>query len=88
MSNWCVQSASHFGDIPLFVDANGAYDLSDIDVFKQLDDFDLMMFEQPFPGGMLQELAELQRKVRTPVCLDESLETRRRSAARQSSSAA
>ena len=64
-----------FGDIPLFVDANGAYDLSDIEVFKALDDFGLMMFEQPFPGPMLQELAELQCKVRTPVCLDESLET-------------
>jgi O-succinylbenzoate synthase len=64
-----------FGDIPLFVDANGAYDLSDIEVFKALDEFGLMMFEQPFPGPMLQELAELQCKVRTPVCLDESLET-------------
>jgi o-succinylbenzoate synthase len=64
-----------FGSIPLFVDANGAYDLSDIEIFKALDDFDLMMFEQPFPGVMLHELAELQSKVRTPVCLDESLET-------------
>ena len=65
-----------FGDIPLFVDANGAYDLCDIEVFKALDDFGLMMFEQPFPGPMLQELAQLQCKVRTPVCLDESLETK------------
>ena len=64
-----------FGDIPLFVDANGAYDLSDIEVFKALDDFGLMMFEQPFPGPMLQELAQLQCKVRTPICLDESLES-------------
>lgn len=64
-----------FGDIPLFVDANGAYDLSDLDVFKALDEFNLMMFEQPFPAKMLPELAELQKEVRTPVCLDESLET-------------
>jgi O-succinylbenzoate synthase len=64
-----------FGNVPLFVDANGAYDLSDLDVFKKLDEFDLMMFEQPFPGHMLRELAELQSQVRTPVCLDESLET-------------
>jgi O-succinylbenzoate synthase len=64
-----------FGDIPLFVDANGAYDLSDLPVFQALDDFGLMMFEQPFPGRMLRELAELQKQVRTPVCLDESLET-------------
>jgi O-succinylbenzoate synthase len=64
-----------FGGIPLFVDANGAYDPSDIEVFKALDDFELMMFEQPFPGGMLRELAELQSQVQTPICLDESLET-------------
>ncbi|MEJ7606565.1 MAG: o-succinylbenzoate synthase [Bryobacteraceae bacterium] len=64
-----------FGDIPLFVDANGAYDLSDLPVFQALDDFGLMMFEQPFPGTKLWELAELQKLVRTPVCLDESLET-------------
>jgi o-succinylbenzoate synthase len=66
---------TEFGDIPLFVDANGAYDLSDLDTFRALDDFGLMMFEQPFPGPMLRELAVLQKEVRTPVCLDESLET-------------
>ncbi len=64
-----------FGDIPLFVDANGAYSLRDLDVFRTLDDFGLMMFEQPFPGSALKDLAELQRSVNTPVCLDESLET-------------
>lgn len=64
-----------FGDIPLFVDANGAYDLSDVEVFRRLDEFGLMMFEQPFAGGMLEETAELQRRVKTPVCLDESLES-------------
>ncbi|HYO82505.1 MAG TPA: o-succinylbenzoate synthase [Bryobacteraceae bacterium] len=64
-----------FGDIPLFVDANGAYDMSDVETFRALDDFGLMMFEQPFAGHMLAELAELQAQVRTPVCLDESLET-------------
>ncbi|HUS05733.1 MAG TPA: o-succinylbenzoate synthase [Bryobacteraceae bacterium] len=64
-----------FGNIPLFVDANGAYDMSDLPVFQALDDFGLMMFEQPFPGSMLPELAALQRQVKTPVCLDESLES-------------
>ena len=62
-----------FGDIPLFVDANGAYTLRDVDVFRELDEFGLMMFEQPFPGSFLEELAELQRRVQTPICLDESL---------------
>ncbi len=64
-----------FGDIPLFVDANGAYGPRHADLFRELDEFSLMMFEQPFPGEMLEELAALQRQVRTPVCLDESLET-------------
>lgn len=64
-----------FGDVPLFVDANGAYSLRDLDIFRALDDFGLMMFEQPFPGPALAELAELQRAVQTPVCLDESLES-------------
>jgi len=64
-----------FGSIPLFVDANGAYTLRDTGVFRALDEFDLMMFEQPFPGSSLEELAELQRQVRTPVCLDESLDS-------------
>lgn len=64
-----------FGNIPLFVDANGAYDLTDLAVFQTLDEFGLMMFEQPFAGHMLAEMAVLQTKVRTPVCLDESLES-------------
>ena len=41
----------HFGDIPLMVDANGAYTAADLDVFRQLDDFDLLMFEQPMAAG-------------------------------------
>jgi O-succinylbenzoate synthase len=64
-----------FGSIPLFVDANGAYSIRDIEIFRALDDFDLMMFEQPFPGPALEESAELTAAVRTPVCLDESLDT-------------
>jgi len=64
-----------FGDIPLYVDANGAYTLRDLDVFRALDEFELMMFEQPFPGSFLEESAELQRQVRTPICLDESLDS-------------
>ncbi len=64
-----------FGDVPLFVDANGAYTLRDIDIFRQLDEFGLMMFEQPFPGSFLEELSQLQERVQTPVCLDESLDS-------------
>jgi O-succinylbenzoate synthase len=64
-----------FGPIPLFVDANCDYELKHIDVFRELDRFDLMMYEQPFAKGALKESAELQRQIRTPVCLDESIET-------------
>jgi O-succinylbenzoate synthase len=66
---------SAFGAIPLFVDANGAYSMRDIEIFRALDEFELMMFEQPFPGSALEELAQLAAAVRTPVCLDESLDS-------------
>jgi O-succinylbenzoate synthase len=60
---------------PLFADANADYALDDIDVFLELDRYGLMMFEQPFAGGDLEGLAELQRRVRTPVCIDESADS-------------
>ncbi|HEY3458329.1 MAG TPA: o-succinylbenzoate synthase [Bryobacteraceae bacterium] len=63
------------GDFPLFVDANAAYDCSSLSTFGALDDEALLMFEQPFAKDDLDGLAELQRNVRTPVCLDESIET-------------
>lgn len=63
-----------FGNIPMMVDANGAYTIEHASVFQELDQFGLMMYEQPFAGHMLEDLAKLQTMVRTPVCLDESLE--------------
>lgn len=63
------------GDFPLFVDANAAYDCSNLSIFRTLDDETLLMLEQPFAKDDLDGLAELQRNVRTPVCLDESIET-------------
>ncbi|MDQ6699122.1 MAG: o-succinylbenzoate synthase [Acidobacteriota bacterium] len=64
-----------FGNIALFVDANGAYSIEDLPVFQELDEYGLLMFEQPFPANRLEDLAKLQAQVRTPLCLDESLET-------------
>lgn len=64
-----------FGDLPLFVDANAAYSLADAEVFRALDDFGLLMYEQPLPGEALADLARLQSMVKTPICLDESAET-------------
>jgi O-succinylbenzoate synthase len=65
----------HFGEVPLMVDANGAYSAADIDIFRQLDEFDLLMFEQPMAAGDFDGSAMLQKAVTTPVCLDESAET-------------
>jgi O-succinylbenzoate synthase len=62
-----------FPDTPLSVDANAAYRLTDLSVFQALDDLDLMMVEQPLGDEDIQEHAELQRRIATPVCLDESI---------------
>ncbi len=62
----------HFGDLPLMVDADGAYTAADIDLFRALDDLDLLMFEQPMRPDDLDGLALLQQSVTTPVCLDET----------------
>ena len=60
-------------DIALSVDANAAYTLADVDVFRSLDAYDLLMVEQPLHHGDLVRHAELQRAIRTDVCLDESI---------------
>ncbi len=61
-----------FGDIELMVDANCAYRRNDIEHLKKLDDFDLVMIEQPLPKDDLEGHAELQKVMKTPICLDES----------------
>jgi O-succinylbenzoate synthase len=71
----------HFGDVPLMVDANASYAASDIDVFRELDQFDLLMFEQPMAASDLDGLSALQRVVETPVCLVETADTIERTAA-------
>jgi o-succinylbenzoate synthase len=63
-----------FGNIPLMVDANAAYSLEDAAIFEELDGYGLMMFEQPLGRKALAEHAELQRRLKTPICLDESAE--------------
>ena len=62
-----------FGFILLMGDANSAYSLGDIDLFKKMDDFDLMMFEQPLRHSDIFDHAELQKEISTPICLDESI---------------
>ena len=58
---------------PLMADANNAYTLDDARHLAQLDDLELMMIEQPLAHDDLVRHAELQRQLRTPICLDESI---------------
>jgi o-succinylbenzoate synthase len=62
-------------ELRLMVDANAAYSIEDLNIFRELDTCDLMMIEQPFAGDAHAEAAELQRQVRTPLCADESAES-------------
>ncbi len=62
-----------FGDVPLQVDANTAYSLSDAAHLAELDEFSLLLIEQPLPEEQVLAHAELARSVRTPICLDESI---------------
>lgn len=63
----------NFPEIPLMVDANGAYTMEDSEILKQLDDYNLMMIEQPLHYEDLADHARLQKQLRTPLCLDESI---------------
>jgi o-succinylbenzoate synthase len=62
-----------FPDVPLMADANSAYGLADRPLFRELDAFDLMMVEQPLAWDDIVDHAALQREIRTPICLDESI---------------
>ncbi|HBE84099.1 MAG TPA: o-succinylbenzoate synthase, partial [Blastocatellia bacterium] len=66
---------AEFGDILLMGDANSAYTLADIDKLKSLDEFDLMMLEQPLPYDDIIDHAKLQREIKTPICLDEPIKS-------------
>ena len=67
----CIRSA--FPDVPLMVDANSAFRLSDLPLLRKLDQFDLMMIEQPLADDDIVDHAALQRELATPICLDESI---------------
>jgi O-succinylbenzoate synthase len=62
-----------FLDIPLQVDANSAYTLQDLQLLKQLDEFNLLLIEQPLAHDDIFDHAKLQRQLSTPICLDESI---------------
>ena len=62
-----------YPDLALMADANSAYTLKDVAALKELDRFDLMMIEQPLGDDDIIDHAKLQRELRTPICLDESI---------------
>jgi O-succinylbenzoate synthase len=62
-----------FGDILLMGDANSAYTLEDTNLLKSLDEFDLMMLEQPLAHDDIVDHAQLQKEIKTPICLDEPI---------------
>jgi len=62
-----------FPGIKLMADANSDYTLEDMDILKRLDEFNLMMIEQPLNYNDIYFHALLQKQLRTPICLDESI---------------
>lgn len=62
-----------FPNTRLMGDANSAYTLADIDLFKKMDKYNVMMFEQPLHYEDMIDHAELQKHIQTPICLDESI---------------
>ena len=62
-----------FPDIRLVADANSAYTLADVELFKQMDRYNLMMIEQPLAHDDIFDHATLQKQIATPICLDESI---------------
>lgn len=63
-----------FGEeLPLQVDANTAYRLGDAAALRRLDEFGLLLIEQPLGEDDIRQHAELARLIATPICLDESI---------------
>jgi o-succinylbenzoate synthase len=71
--DWVRAVRERFPSIRLMADANGDYSLADADHLKRLDEFDLMMIEQPLSYNDIHQHSLLQRQIRTAICLDESI---------------
>jgi O-succinylbenzoate synthase len=69
------QIRDRFGGIRLQVDANSAYTPAQASVLRALDEFDLLLIEQPLGEDDIVDHAALQKQLRTPICLDESIVT-------------
>ena len=75
--NWDLEMLrevrKRFPNILLMADANSAYTLGDIELFKKMENLGLMMIEQPLSHDDIIDHAALQRELKTPICLDESI---------------
>ncbi|MFN8528853.1 MAG: o-succinylbenzoate synthase [Anaerolineae bacterium] len=76
---WDVEMAravrAAFPDILLMLDANSSYTLDDTAHLKQLDDFNLLMIEQPLGHDDIYQHSKLTPQLKTPICLDESIKS-------------
>jgi len=70
---WVRAVRERFPDLPLMVDANGDYTLADAARLRRLDEFGLMMVEQPLSYSDIYEHSLLQKEMKTALCLDESI---------------
>jgi len=62
-----------FPNIEMMADANSAYTLDDIELFKKMDTLNLMMIEQPLAHDDIIDHAKLQPEIKSSICLDESI---------------
>jgi len=77
---WDIDIIRHvrarFPEIQLMADANSAYTLADVALFQELDQFELMMIEQPLAHDDIFDHAALQKQIKTAICLDEPIRSR------------
>ncbi len=64
---------NRFPDLPFQLDANSAYTLADVALFKRIDAYTPLLVEQPLAEDDIVDHATLQKQILTPVCLDESI---------------
>jgi O-succinylbenzoate synthase len=67
------EARRRYPEIALQVDANSAYTLADVPLLKQLDQYGLLLIEQPLASDDIVDHAQLQQALDTPICLDESI---------------
>lgn len=68
---------AEFPDLMIMLDANSAYSLQDAEVFRAMDDLDLLMIEQPLEYDDIYHHSQLHGMMATPLCLDESINSAR-----------